>query len=225
MPRIKRITKGGIAYHVLNRANGRLGIFKKDLDFVAFENILAEGIELFGMRLCGYCIMSNHWHMLLWPDSDDAMPAFMHWVTLTHTQRWHKAHGTTGIGHLYQGRYKSFPVQSSGHYLKTMRYIEANPLHAGMVESAADWNWSSFAYRKNGAKPFKRHPGPVPLPRNWADLVGQVMPEKDAGQIANCIKRGCPYGQKEWINKTAEQLNLQSTMRKRGRPRKYPEES
>ncbi len=97
----KRITKGGIVYHVLNRANGRLRIFKKALDFLAFENILAEGLQRFDMRMCSYCIMSNHWHMLLWPTDDISMPAFMHWVTMTHSQRWYGPHGTTGIGHVY----------------------------------------------------------------------------------------------------------------------------
>ena len=96
----KRITKGGIAYHVLNRANGKLRIFKKDLDFIAFENILAEGIERFNMRLCGYCIMGNHWHMLLWPVNDGDLSDFMHWITVTHAMRWHTAHGTCGIGHI-----------------------------------------------------------------------------------------------------------------------------
>mgnify|MGYP000321156928 CR=1 FL=1 len=107
------MTKGGVVYHVLNRANGKLRIFKKDLDFIAFENILAEGIERFSMRLCGYCIMSNHWHMLLWPPADDTMVNFMRWITLPHTQRWHTSHGTAGIGHVYQGPYKSFPIQSN----------------------------------------------------------------------------------------------------------------
>ena len=146
MPKKKRITKAGIAYHALNRANGKLRIFKKDLDFIAFENVLAEGIERFDIRLCGYCIMSNHWHMLLWPANDKALPDFMHWVTLTHAKRWHAAHGTTGIGHLYQNRYKSFPIQSNWRYLKAMQYIESNPLRAGLVKTAADWQWSSFVH-------------------------------------------------------------------------------
>ena len=111
MPRRKRITKGNIVYHALNRANGRLMIFKKPGDFAAFEAILAEGLERFDMRMCGYCIMGNHWHLILWPKEDGDLSAFMRWITQTHSRRWHKAHGTVGIGHLYQGRYKSFPVQ------------------------------------------------------------------------------------------------------------------
>ena len=95
-------------YHVLNRANGRLRIFRKDADFIAFTRILAEGIERHHMRLCGYCLMSNHWHLLLWPTGDDGLSHFMRWITLTHSQRYHAARGTVGIGHLYQARFKSF---------------------------------------------------------------------------------------------------------------------
>ncbi len=223
MPRVKRITKGGIAYHVLNRANGRLRIFKRDLDFIAFENILAEGIARFGMRLCGYCIMSNHWHLLLWPPADDTMVNFMRWITLTHTQRWHAAHGTTGIGHVYQGPYKSFPIQSNWRYLKAMQYIEANPIRAGLIDNAADWQWSSFIHRVGAgiAKPFKLDPGPVSLSQNWSQLVNQPLEQDHTDELENCVNRGCPYGQKEWVTEIVEQFNLQSTLRSRGRPRKF----
>ena len=220
MSKKKRITKGGIAYHVLNRANGKLRIFKKELDFIAFENVLAEGVERFSMRLCGYCIMSNHWHLLLWPADDGILTDFMHWVTLTHTKRWHAAHGTNGTGHLYQGRYKSFPVQSNWRYLRAMQYIEANPLRAGIAETVADWQWSSFALRNKSRMPFALSPGPVSVPKNWPEIVNQAIGGEDAAHLAKCLKRGCPYGENEWTIKTAAELNLESTMRKIGRPKK-----
>jgi putative transposase len=225
MPKKKRITKAGIAYHAFNRANGKLRIFKKDLDFIAFENVLAEGVERFDIRLSGYCIMSNHWHMLLWPANDKALPDFMHWVTLTHAKRWHAAHGTTGIGHLYQNRYKSFPIQNNWRYLKAMQYIESNPLRAGIVKTAADWQWSSFVHRIEhefqSAKPFTLNPGPVPLPKNWAEIVNKSIPKEQCDELVNCINRGCPYGEDDWTVKTAEELNLESTLKKRGRPKKW----
>ena len=230
MPRKKRITKGGFVYHVMNRANGRLRIFKKELDFIAFENILAEGIERFSMRLCGYCIMSNHWHLLLWPVIDGDLTNFMRWITLTHTQRWHAAHGTTGTGHVYQGPFKSFPIQKNRRYLKVMQYIEANPLAASMVRSAADWPWSSYVHRHLEAnevnagrftKPFCLDPGPLPLPNNWPEIVNQNLKEEETAELARCIRKGSPYGDKEWVKITAEELNLQSTLRERGRPGKF----
>ncbi|MCK5172905.1 MAG: transposase [Planctomycetes bacterium] len=220
MPRQKRITKGGLVYHVLNRANGKLRIFRKDGDFRAFERIIAEALDRFSMRLCGYCIMGNHWHMLLWPLEDGDLSEFMQWLTLTHTQRWHVSHGTVGVGHLYQGRYKSFPIQSDEHYLAVMRYIEANPLRAGIVNSADDWPWSSLAIRHGSVKEIALSSGPKALPRNWPQLVGRTVAAKETQKLENCIKRGSPYGSKIWTTATASQLGLQSTLRPKGRPKK-----
>jgi len=128
MARPQRITLGGYVYHVLNRANGRLRLFRKAADFLAFERILGEATERIGMRLCGYGLMSTHWYPLLWPPADGDRPDFMYWLTMTHTQRYHVAHRTVGMGHLYQGRYKSFPVKDDSYYLTALRYIEANPV-------------------------------------------------------------------------------------------------
>ena len=221
MPRPKRITLGGYLYHVLNRANGRLRIFRKEADFLAFEQILAEGIEYFQMRLCGYCLMSNHWHLLLWPRGDGDLSNFMRWVTLTHTQRYHTSHGTVGTGHLYQGRYKSFPVQSDSHYLSVLRYIEANTVRAGVVRNAGLWAWSSFAVRRGRESDVVLSDGPVELPSDWHKLVHAVLDPASLNGIGNSILRGAPFGDKHWTAVITVRLKLQSTLRPRGRPRKY----
>jgi putative transposase len=219
MPRPQRIAKGNIVYHVLNRANGRLRIFKKPGDFVAFEQILAQAIEQFSMRLCGYCMMSNHWHLVLWPRGDGDLSAFMKWLTVTHSHRWHTAHRTVGIGHLYQGRYKSFPVQSGTHYLTLMQYVESNPLRAKLVQSSRDWPYSSLAIRTGVEKPVGLSSGPIELPKRWPVLVDGFDPIK-AGQIITCIHRGRPMGDPKWIAKTAKELLLESSLHPTGRPKK-----
>ncbi len=211
---------GGYVYHVLNRANGRLRIFRKDGDFLAFEQILAEGIARYSMRLCGYCIMGNHWHLLLWPVNDGDLSDFMRWITLTHTQRFHASHGTLGIGHLYQGRYKSFPIQDDAYYLTAMRYIEANPLRAGLVKRAGDWPWSSLAVRKGMEAPFELSEGPLKLPTDWESLVSRVQEPERLEELEVSLKRGSPLGQPDWKSKTAAKMKLESTMRPRGRPKK-----
>lgn len=221
MPRAIRKCPGGFVYHVLNRANGRLRIFKKPEDFAAFERILAEGVKRFSIRLTGYCLMSNHWHLLLWPRGDDEVSRFMHWLTLTHTQRWHASHRTAGMGHLYQGRFKSFPVQSGSHYLTALRYIEQNPLRQGMVKTSEDWPWSSLAVRQGIAKEGLRlSAGPVPLPPNWDRLADLLPNEPDLKKLKNCLRRGSPFGHEDWIVKTVNQLELQLTLRPRGRPKR-----
>ena len=219
MGRAQRITLGGYVYHALNRANGRLRIFRKDGDFLAFEQILAEGVERFDMRICGYCIMGNHWHLLLWPHQDGDLSAFMRWITLTHTQRYHVSHGTIGIGHLYQGRYKSFPVQDDLHYLTVLRYIESNPA-AELVKRAGQWLWSSFAVRQGYEAAFELSDGPIELPSNWARLLHENMAQADIDRINNSIKRGAPFGDDCWKQLAAAKLNLESTLRPKGRPKK-----
>ncbi len=221
--RLKRKTTGGFVYHVMNRANGKLMIFKKPADFVAFEEILAQGQERFGMRICGYCIMGNHWHLLLWPENDGDLSAFMKWITVTHTNRYHAAHGTTGIGHIYKGRYKSFPVQGNVSYLKVLRYIEANPVRAELVKQAGDWQWSSYLQNIGKAGPDKQLgicKGPKPIPANWAEYVMSKRTESETDQILNAIKRGCPFGDANWTIKTATELELQATLNPIGRPKK-----
>jgi len=220
MPRLKRIALGGYVYHTLNRANGRLRIFRKDDDFLAFEQILAEGVERFAVRICGYCIMGNHWHLLLWPREDGNLSEFMRWISLTHTQRHHASHGTAGIGHLYQGRYKSFPVQDDSHYLTVLRYIETNPSRAGLVKDASKWLWSSFAVRQGYECPFVLSDGPIKLPSNWARRLNENFRQPELDHIEKSVKRGVPFGDTIWTEKTAKRLKLQSTLRPRGRPRK-----
>jgi len=222
LPRSKRITKGNIVYHALNRANGRLRIFKKARDFEAFEELLAEGLERFDMRMCGYCVMGNHWHLVLWPKEDGDLSSFMKWITGTHSHRWHGAHGTVGCGHLYQGRYKSFPVQSNSYYLTLMRYVECNPLRAGLVKKASQWPWSSFAIRTGADKPISLSKGPLELPKQWLQMIDNYGSIDDivVAQIEKSIERGSPLGDDDWITKAAGDLGLKSTLKPRGRPRK-----
>lgn len=128
-----------MVYHVLNRANARLKIFSSDDDYAAWERILAEAIERFDMRVLAYCLMPNHWHLLAWPRHDGDLSRFVGWLTLTHTQRWHAQRGSGGSGHLYQGRFKSFPVEGDDHYLNVARYVERNALRAVLVRRAEQW--------------------------------------------------------------------------------------
>jgi putative transposase len=224
MPRTKRKCPGGFVYHALNRSNGRLKIFKRPDDFAAFERILAEGVERFGIRLTGYCLMSNHWHLLLWPRREDELSAFMQWITLTHSQRWHTSHRTIGMGHLYQGRFKSFPVQSGNHYLTALRYVEQNPLRAGMVKRSVDWPWSSLAVRQGIDKEgFRISAGPAALPAKWDKWVDLLPDETDLRKLEVCMSRGRPFGNEDWVVKAVKEMDLGATLRPRGRPKKVNE--
>jgi putative transposase len=136
MGRAKRADEGGLVYHALNRANGRMALFEKDGDYEAFEQILEEAVGRSRTRLLAYCVMPNHWHLIVWPRQDGELSRFVGWLTLTHIQRWHAHRHTRGNGHVYQGRYKSFPVQGDEHFLTACRYVERNALRANLVTRA-----------------------------------------------------------------------------------------
>src|SRR5260370_311932 len=150
MGRRLRASLGGYVSHVLNRGNGRRTVFFKDGDYDAFERILGEALEhVPGMGLLAYTLMPNHWHLVLWPRRDGELSDFGHWLTLTHTQRWHAHYHDIGTGH-HQGRFKSFPVAADEHFLLLCRYVERNSLRAGMVQCAAAWRWGSLWRREHG---------------------------------------------------------------------------
>jgi len=151
MPRAKRVTPGGYVYHVLNRGVGRMTIFNKPEDYQAFTQVLMEVCDRKpGVDLLCYCLMPNHWHLLLRPRRSGDLSEFMRLLTVTHTQRYHAHYHTGGTGPVYQGRFKSFPVQDESHFLVAARYVERNPLRANLVERAEDWLWSSLRARREG---------------------------------------------------------------------------
>jgi putative transposase len=211
-----------MVFHVLNRGVGRMRLFLKDADFEAFERNIQKTLESRPMRICGYCLMSNHWHLVLWPERDGDLGAFMQKLTITHVRNWQENRKRVGYGHLYQGRYKSFPVESDGHFYQLMRYVERNALRANLVARAEDWRWSSLWQRIHGTVDDRRwlSKWPLPQPRTWADLVNQPQSERELEAIRRSVVRGQPYGNDGWTRTTAKQLGLESTMRSRGRPRK-----
>ena len=221
MPRIPRINAGGIIYHVLNRGNARLRVFESAGDYMAFLKIMGEAHERVPMRLLGYCLMPNHWHLILWPHKDHDLSRYMQWLTLTHTQRWEAAHEMVGMGHLYGSRFKNIPVQDDHYYLTLCRYVERNALHAGLVTKAEDWQWSSLHQRLKGNK-GERPPladSPMPLPDNWLALVNERQSEADVAEIRQCTLRGMPFGGEAWTRETAKRFGIQSSTC-RGRPRR-----
>ena len=133
MPRAARKAPGGQVYHVLNRSVGKMHLFGKDADFEAFQRVMIEAHQRYPIRILSYCVLSNRWHFAVWSDADGQVTAFFRWLAHTYAMRWRVAHRTVGYGHLYQGRSKSFPVQSDEHLLTVLRYIERNAVGAGLV--------------------------------------------------------------------------------------------
>ena len=226
MPRTNRIAPGGWVFHVLNRGNARGEIFEDDGDYRAFEALLRETCARFRMRLLAYCLLPNHWHQVVWPREDGDLGRYVQRLTTTHARRWHLHRHSVGYGHLYQGLYKSFPVQQDDHYLTVCRYVERNALRAKLVKRAEDWAWSSLAvWRLTAAEvESQQRPvladWPVDRPRQWLRLVNEAQSAGEEEALRRSVCRGRPFGNSTWEKQTATRLGLESTLRDRGRPRK-----
>jgi putative transposase len=180
MPRSNRISPGEMVFHVLNRGVGRQRLFDKPADYEAFESIIEETLARQPMRICSDCLMPNHWHFVLWPEQDDHLAAFMQRLTVTHVTRWQKHRRRVGEGHVYQGRFKSFPVETDDYFYQVGRYVERNALRANLVSQAEDWQWSSLWRQVHGTADQRRWLSvcPLPRPRTWIKLVNE--PQTDA---------------------------------------------
>jgi putative transposase len=181
---------------------------------------MLDAHERHGLRILAWCLLRNHWHFVVWPHEEGEVTAYFRWLAHTHAMRWHVAHGTVGRGHLYQGRFKSFPIQDDAHFLTVCRYVERNALTAHVVKRAEDWRWSSLWARRRGDGQLKAllSDWPIDRPRNWTALVNEPMSEKEAEGVRICIARNRPYGDEHWQEYQAKLLGLSHTLRSEGRP-------
>ncbi len=196
-------------------------MFVRDGDYHAFERVLSEAVTRNDMRLLAYCLMPNHWHLVLWPRENGELGPFMHWLSSTHVRRWHKSRGDKSNGHLYQGAYKSFPIESDKHLWTVCRYVERNALRAGLVHRAQDWRWSSLASPARGERSESRPvlcQWPLERPRDWLGIVNEPLTQAELTALQHSIKRGRPYGGGRWQEMSAERLGLGFTFRAPHRP-------
>ena len=224
MGRPKRSDEAGCIYHMLNRANRRDEIFEKETDYEAFERVLIEAVSRYKVELFSYCLMPNHWHLCVRPGVDGEMSRFAQWLTLTHTQRYNAHYKTVSHGHLYQGRYKSFPVQDDEHFLTVCRYVERNAFTAELCQAPDQWQYGSLHRWKHGTTKEKKMlaPWPITRHRNWVDVVTMALSDNELKRLRWSRQRGCPFGEESWVESVARRFDLEMTMRPRGRPRKFP---
>ena len=221
MPRPPRADEAGGLYHVLNRGNLRADIFRKEADFGAFEKILHEGLQIYQVELFSYQLMSNHYHLVLRPLIDGEMSRFMGWIGGTHTMRYHAHYHTSGLGHVYQQRYKSFPIQDDAHFFVVCRYVERNAMRAELVDRAEDWRWGSLWRWLQQPEPDPRLLSPWPMYRlpKWVERVNEPLTTGELDAVRLSAQRGRPLGDERWGESIVRRLKLESTMRPRGRQR------
>ena len=226
MPRPLRPIDEGLIYHVINRGNNRQPVFAEDGDFLAFLQALADLKERKPFKLYGYCLMDNHFHLLLRP-GDVTVSRIVQSLLVSHTQRYHRFHRSSG--HVWQGRFKSPVIQDDEHLLTVLRYIEANPLRAKLVKHAGDYRWSSFGCHGNGETDaiLDRTPAYEALAvrhatrlRRWSAYVHQTDDAEELAAIRRSSETGLPYGESSWVDRLSRRLKLDLTIRPRGRPRK-----
>lgn len=222
MPRQSRVSVGDTVYHVINRSNGRVKIFNTDAEYAHFESLLEEGKELIGMRILAYCIMQNHWHLVLYPINDSDMGEFMRWLTTTHVRQRRVATQSVGDGHLYQGTYKSFPVKTDKYLNDLVRYVEQNPLRAKLVKRAQDWKWSSLWRREKGTSKQRKMLSklPIKLPSNYLVSVNEIYNPDKLEKIRYSVNKGMPYGEEKWVQGMIKKYRMENTTRMPGRPKK-----
>lgn len=217
MPRTARASIGGICYHVINRGNARSTVYHSSSDYQSFIQLMIRACDRIPMRILSYCLMPNHFHLVLWPFGDGDMSRWMQWLLTSHVRRYHRLRETSG--RIWQGRFKAFPIQQDSHLLTVIRYVERNPVRANLVDSAADWNWSSIS-----ASPSKPRtvttPAPVPKPKDWLKFVDTPQTRAELDALRQCAQRNAPFGGTAWVAETAKSLGLEASVRKLGRPPK-----
>lgn len=219
MPRTARASVGGVCYHVINRGNGRVKVFRSPDDYESFVSLLSGAAARVGGRVLAYCVMPNHFHLVLWPRKDGDLSRFMQWLLTAHVRRHHREHH--GSGHVWQGRFKAFPIEQNEHLLTVLRYVEGHALRAGLVDRAESWAWSSARWwRERRGRPEFLEDGPVDRGSRWVREVNQPMTAREEEALRRSVNRGTPWGDPSWQRRIAARLGLESSLRPRGRPRK-----
>ena len=218
MPRRPRASTAGMFFHVINRAAKRSTLFETAEDYLAFERVLASAVDRHRVSIFSYCVMPNHWHLLLSPNADGVLSRFMHWLTTTHARRWQTHRELEGQGAVYQGRFKAIPIEGDHHFLWVCRYIERNPLRAALINQAERWPWSSLSKRQDGDAAFLAE-WPVSCPVGWTALVNEPQTVAEETAFREAMARGQPFGGEEWCHAVQTRMG---TIRGgvRGRPPK-----
>jgi putative transposase len=230
MPRPPRPIADGLLYHALNRGNNRAAVFFGPDDYQAFLQALGQTQRRYPFRLYGYCLMTNHFHLLLAPEPGQSISRVLQSLTVAHTWRYHRAHGS--VGHVWQGRFRSPVVQDDDHAVTVLRYVEANPLRARMVTDLAAHPWSSYRVHGMGCRDplVMELPGWPRLGKDeparqayWRTLVHTALSERELAAVRQSVTSGRPYGTAPWAAATAAALGLCLARRPPGRPKKPPE--
>jgi putative transposase len=192
-----------MVFHVMNRSAKQLPLFESHTEYQRFVDVLVEAEDRHDMRLVEYCLMPNHFHLLLWPERDDDLARYLRWVTGVHGQRWRRDRETQGKGAVYQGRYRWVAVQDDVHLDAVRRYIVQNPVRAGLVRDVSLWPWSSAAEIVLGQRPtLTTMSPPTSQPPN------QLLDDAVARCITDSLSARRAFGSAQWRYSLAVEMWL-----------------
>jgi len=207
-----------MCYHVFNRGNALGKVFTKPAEYDAFLEQSVDACTRIPMRVLGWCLVPTGFHFVVRPHEDGDLGRWIQGIMTSHALRFNRDHKTSG--HVWAGRFKSFPVQPDEHLLELLRFVERTPLRAKLVGRAEDWRWTSLAHRIHEPDAPLLSPSPVKLPAGWKGQVNRPQGKAEEDAILKSLQRGSPYGGERWTAATVKRLGLESTIRPRGRPRK-----
>jgi len=215
MPRRTQAGSAGLIFHVTNRGVRRLRLFDDVDDYRVFVGCVSEALERVPLDLYAFCVMPNHFHLIVRPTADADLTHFMRLMTLRHSKRWHRRRGSRGGGAVYQGRYRAFPIETERYFYAACRYVEANPLRAKLVQRAEDWPWSSFHQRVKNCQLLRLSTWPILPPADWADRVNAVSHEETC-RLRASSRSNLPLGGEAWTVAVATLLGTTRGLRRPG---------
>lgn len=216
MPRRIQRGSGGLIFHVMNRGVRRMCLFEDAEDYATLLRCIAEALELVDIDLYAFCVMPNHFHLVVRPHGDSDLTHFMRLMTLRHSKRWHRRRGSRGCGAVYQGRFRAFPMETESYFYSACRYVEANPLRAKLVSRAEDWRWSSLYQRVKNCHILPLQEWPILRPDRWNELVNTVQNRREIRRVRTSAASNLPLGGEAWTIATATLLGTASALRRSG---------
>jgi putative transposase len=205
-------------YHVLNRANRGADVFHSAADYEAFVKLIARAQEHVTLQILAACLMPNHFHLVVRPSATADISRWIQWLCTTHARHYHEKYQSSG--RVWQGRFKAFLVQDDHYLLTLLRYVERNALRKNLVDRAEDWRWGSLNWRLRAPAPLELTPPPMRLPSAWEEWVNQPQTAAELEAIRTSVNRQRPYGDPDWVLKSAADAGLGQSLVDVGRPRK-----
>ncbi len=218
MPRIARGLANNQIYHIINRGNRREAVFHDKYDYERFLKLLLDSKEKYSINIYAYCLMPNHFHLVIYTHYSDNLSKALHWISSSYVRYYNKKYKISG--HLWQGRYKSFIVEQDSYLITLLKYVEANPKRAKIVKECEKYQYSSAYKRVNNIQDQLLGELPIDIPTDWSRYINDKEDKTDLDFIRNSIERQSPLGDELWQYNIVKKYGLESTLNPIGRPRR-----